>query len=103
MLAWLEGLASKHGAKPEELVTDPDARKEAAPDWVQQASQAGAEETPVEESTPTEELPAEKAAQVEEPAEAEPEWMKPAKEGGKSLFSELEEAQIKEPLPYAQG
>jgi tetratricopeptide (TPR) repeat protein len=36
-VAWLEGLAAKHGAKPEELVTDPNARSEIAPDWVEQA------------------------------------------------------------------
>ena len=91
-VAWLESLASKHGAKPEELVTDPNARKETAPDWVQKASQAGAEQPPMEES-PT--------PQQEEPTEEEPEWMKHAKEVGESLFSELEEAQTMEPLPAA--
>ena len=48
-VAWLEGLASKHGAKPEELVTDPEARTETAPDWVQKAAETGTEEAPVEE------------------------------------------------------
>jgi hypothetical protein len=36
-VAWLEGLAAKHGAKPEELVTDPNARTETPPEWVEQA------------------------------------------------------------------
>jgi hypothetical protein len=47
-MAWLEGLASKHGAKPEELVTDPNARTEVAPDWVDKAKAIG--EAPVAES-----------------------------------------------------
>ena len=51
-VAWLEGLASKHGAKPEELVTDPEARKETAPDWVQKASEVGAAQPSAEESAP---------------------------------------------------
>ena len=50
-VAWLEGLAAKHGAKPEELVTDPEARKETAPDWVQQASETGVAQPPTEEET----------------------------------------------------
>ncbi|HND49600.1 MAG TPA: tetratricopeptide repeat protein, partial [Anaerolineales bacterium] len=36
-VAWLESLAAKHGAKPEELVTDPNKRSETPPDWVSQA------------------------------------------------------------------
>jgi len=40
-MAWLEGLASKHGAKPEELVTDPNARTDIAPDWVDKAKEIG--------------------------------------------------------------
>ncbi|HUH96634.1 MAG TPA: tetratricopeptide repeat protein [Anaerolineales bacterium] len=36
-LAWLETLAAKHGAKAEELVTDPNTRTEVAPDWVDKA------------------------------------------------------------------
>ena len=53
-MAWLEGLAAKHGAKPEELVTDPEARKETEPEWVQQAK-AGAEQVPVAAEEPVEE------------------------------------------------
>ncbi|HUI90065.1 MAG TPA: tetratricopeptide repeat protein [Anaerolineales bacterium] len=36
-LAWLESLAAKHGAKAEELVTDPNARTDVVPDWVDKA------------------------------------------------------------------
>lgn len=36
-VAWLESLAAKHGAKAEELVTDPNARSETPPAWVEQA------------------------------------------------------------------
>lgn len=50
-VAWLEMLAAKHGAKPEELVTDPNARTEKPPEWVEQAKSL-AESQPAEE-TPT--------------------------------------------------
>lgn len=40
-VAWLESLAAKHGAKPEELVTDPNKRSETPPDWVSQAQNIG--------------------------------------------------------------
>jgi len=40
-MAWLESLASKHGAKPEELVTDPNARTDVAPEWVDKAKEIG--------------------------------------------------------------
>jgi hypothetical protein len=36
---WLESLAQKQGAKAEELITNPDERKEVAPDWVAQVGQ----------------------------------------------------------------
>ena len=36
-MAWLESLAAKHGAKAEELVTDPNVRTDIAPDWVDKA------------------------------------------------------------------
>ena len=45
-LAWLEGLAAKHGAKPEELLTKPEERRESEPEWVQQAKSLGAEAGP---------------------------------------------------------
>ncbi len=40
-MAWLESLAAKHGAKPEELVTDPNARTDIAPEWVDKAKEIG--------------------------------------------------------------
>ena len=47
-MAWLESLAAKHGAKPEELVTDPNARTDVAPEWVDKAKEIGEPEQPVE-------------------------------------------------------
>ena len=44
-VAWLESLAAKHGAKPEELVTDPNKRSETPPEWVSQAQNLN-QETP---------------------------------------------------------
>ena len=44
-VAWLESLAAKHGAKPEELVTDPNKRSDTPPEWVQQVQAAGQAET----------------------------------------------------------
>ena len=40
-VAWLESLAAKHGAKPEELITDPSKRSENPPEWVSQAQSIG--------------------------------------------------------------
>jgi len=37
--AWLESLAAKQGANPEELLTKPDQRSEALPDWIQKVVQ----------------------------------------------------------------
>jgi tetratricopeptide (TPR) repeat protein len=85
-IAWLENLAAKHGAKSEELVTDPDARKDTAPDWVQKA--------------------AEEAAHPEEPIESELEWMEPDKEeeeGEGSLSPELEDTQPQKPVSRASA
>src|SRR6185369_8329194 len=55
-VAWMESLAAKHGAKPEELVTDPNKRSDIAPDWVQQASAIG-ETQPEKTSEPIENAP----------------------------------------------
>jgi tetratricopeptide (TPR) repeat protein len=46
-VSWLESLASKHGAKPEELVTDPNSRSDIAPDWVDQARDIAQTQSPV--------------------------------------------------------
>ena len=62
-MAWLESLAAKHGAKPEELVTDPNARTDTPPDWVNQARALGeAQSAPVEAPQPVE------TPKIEEPA-----------------------------------
>ena len=45
-MAWLESLAAKHGAKPEELVTDPNARTDVAPEWVDKAKEIGEQQVP---------------------------------------------------------
>ena len=44
-MLWLESLAAKQGANAEELITDPTARTENPPEWVEQARSIG--ETPV--------------------------------------------------------
>ncbi len=71
-IAWLEGLAAKHGAKPEELVTNPEDRTETEPEWVQRAKatqeQAGVE-MPVSDEQPSAEVPAELSEEQAEPAE----------------------------------
>ena len=51
-MAWLEGLAAKHGAKAEELVTDPNARTDVAPEWVDKAKEIG-EQAPIPGSVAT--------------------------------------------------
>lgn len=55
--SWLESLAAKQGAKPEELLTNPGERSEKIPDWL---SQAG--EKPAGEQVP----PDEQAAHINE-------------------------------------
>lgn len=40
-MAWLESLAAKQGAPPEELVTKADARPDSAPRWVEKAREMG--------------------------------------------------------------
>ncbi len=52
-MAWLESLAAKHGAKPEELVTDPNARTEVAPEWVDKAKEIGKQAPPEPAGAPT--------------------------------------------------
>jgi hypothetical protein len=60
-MAWLEGLAAKQGAKPEELLTKPEERSEELPNWLSEAAEekpsftsgpSGAESKPVEASIP---------------------------------------------------
>ncbi len=89
-IAWLESLAAKHGAKPEELVTAPEARKETAPEWVQQAAEAGAAQLPVEEPA----LP-------EEPMESELEWREPVQQAGEPPYAEEVQEAREEAIPSA--
>jgi tetratricopeptide (TPR) repeat protein len=46
-MLWLESLAAKAGAKSEELITKPEERLEAPPEWVKQAQAAGEAQPPV--------------------------------------------------------
>ena len=55
-LAWLESLAAKQGAKPEELLTKPDQRSEILPDWIQKVVQ----------EQPSDQVPAEPTPHVPE-------------------------------------
>ena len=71
-VAWLESLAAKHGAKPEELVTDPNKRSETPPEWVQQAQTIGNSQ-PSEPSQP-----------------AQQEWVEGAQNVGEEFFAEFE-------------
>jgi hypothetical protein len=51
-LAWLESLAAKQGAKPEELLTDPNARTETPPAWVTESmAEAQPASQPAEDAT----------------------------------------------------
>ena len=87
-IAWLENLAAKHGAKPEELVTDPNARKESAPEWVQKAAEASdAAQVPAEAATPS-----------EEPLESIPDWIEPTAEEAETPSSELEDTKPHAPV-----
>ena len=91
-VAWLESLAAKHGAKPEELVTDPNARKETAPDWVQKATEAGSEHAIGERPT---------APPSEDFGESDQEVQEVIGQEDESLYAEAEEAQTPEPTPPA--
>jgi hypothetical protein len=81
-VAWLESLAAKHGAKPEELVTDPNKRSETPPEWVAQAQNIGAQ-TPVEpEKT---------------------QWSETAANVGEEFFAEFEKASTSQPAVDETG
>jgi tetratricopeptide (TPR) repeat protein/TusA-related sulfurtransferase len=69
---WLESLAANQGAKAEELITDPDARTEDAPEWVKKSQEASAESEALEdtsESTPVED------AKPAEDVDVTPAWL----------------------------
>lgn len=49
-LAWLDGLAEKHGAQAEEFLTPPEARGGTVPQWIQNAQQSSANANEGQES-----------------------------------------------------
>lgn len=51
-MLWLESLAAKQGAKSEELITNPEDRSEAPPEWVEQAKAAAESMPPAAEAAP---------------------------------------------------
>ncbi len=85
-VAWLESLAAKHGAKPEELVTDPNKRSETPPEWVQQAQSIG------EAQAASSETSAEKS-----------EWSEGAQNIGEQFFAEFEDTSKSTPAPDETG
>jgi tetratricopeptide (TPR) repeat protein len=95
-LAWLESLALKHGAKEEELVSKPEARKAQTPAEIPAWLRQPAEEQPAQSaeppaSAPEAETPAEIPAWLRQPAEeAEPEatipdWLRQPAEASSDL------------------
>ena len=90
-LAWLETLAAKQGADEETLVTRPEDRLAAPPDWVQQAEEqetaATAAEAEAIEIVPTDETQTgpELAEEMPEPVTAEMEEATPVEEPGKAV------------------
>ncbi|MEN6409236.1 MAG: hypothetical protein ABFD44_05960 [Anaerolineaceae bacterium] len=128
-LAWLEGLAAKHGADEETLYVPPEQRTETPPDWVT----AAAETQMVEQVKPQEEIPAAEETEtskeeisagienqttpelpdwlsefapaanaVEAPSSEEtlPEWLAPAEPQAETTVSALEEV---EETPVEEG
>ncbi len=97
---WLESLAANQGAKPEELITDPNARTESAPEWVEQAKDASASAPPVAEAAPLVEeadTPVEEtSAEVEAVAESLP-VIEETPEMPDLAILEAEETEIVEP------
>jgi tetratricopeptide (TPR) repeat protein len=75
-VAWLESLAAKHGAKPEELVTDPSKRFEKPPEWVSQAQSIGEAQSA--------------SALEEEKSNQQPERVEHALNIGEQFFAEFE-------------
>jgi tetratricopeptide (TPR) repeat protein len=94
-IAWLEKLAEKHGAKPEELVTDSASRKDQAPDWVLQASETAVSEH--DEQAPAGEDEDAEPAPVEEQQVGDADLMEQAGDVGESDTDELEESLTEEP------
>ncbi len=83
-MAWLESLATKHGAKSEELVTDPSKRNETPPEWVTQAQSIG-------------EAQSASASAEAEKLDQQPEIVDNALNIGEQFFAEFESASIAAP------
>jgi len=90
-MAWLESLAAKHGAKPEELVTDPSKRFDSPPEWVSQAQSIGeAQSAPAS-------IDAEEKEESSQPAER----VENALNIGEQYFAEFENASPAAPVSTA--
>jgi tetratricopeptide (TPR) repeat protein len=84
-LSWLEGLAAKHGAKAEELLTQPEERAESEPEWVQQAKTLSGEpllagDSPGQEGVPPSQGEQQTGAALEQEPPAVEEVAEEAKE-----------------------
>ncbi|MBI5965594.1 MAG: tetratricopeptide repeat protein [Chloroflexi bacterium] len=91
-VAWLESLAAKHGAKPEELVTDPSKRSETPPEWVQQAQAAGEAESIANAQKEEAAAPVDQSARVED-----------ALNVGEQFFAEFENTSVITPATDETG
>ncbi len=93
---WLESLAANQGAKAEELITDPEARTEDAPEWVKKSQEVSAEDA-VEE--------VKEEVSVEKTEEDVPAWLQddeePAAEGADDTPAWLED--IEKETPVSEG
>jgi tetratricopeptide (TPR) repeat protein len=94
-VAWLESLAAKHGAKPEEMVSDPNKRSDTPPEWVQQAQAIGETESISK-------------AQIEEAARSNQQEAQPAKGDnalniGEQYFVDFENTSAGLPASDATG
>jgi tetratricopeptide (TPR) repeat protein len=106
-LAWLEGLAEKHGAKPEELITPPETRTENPPDWIERLRQD--EAAVPKRREPTSEAPRESgsinARTSDEPADAKvhssTDWLNGLADS--DAFAEMEKSAATDPTPLAMG
>lgn len=100
-LAWLENLAAKHGARPEELLTKPEDRSEIPPEWVRKEMGA----IPVEPAeTWLSSLPSEpEAKEVAQPAFEEPVSPEFAPEPPAAAFIEAETLSWLDGLRAGQG
>ena len=76
---WLESLAANQGANPEELITDPSARTEAAPEWVEQAKTAS-ESAPAPKVFDEEKIEAEETASVDDEMDETLDWLQETQE-----------------------